>query len=145
MQSNHHTAAPRLAGRAILAAERVALNFMCQLSGIATATAALVAAARPHRASIVCTRKTTPGLRILEKHAIRAGGANLRYSEFKVSYAIAVGGVHQAIGTGVGLEVLALDHLEGQRCVWLGVKAQSQLNTLHGGDRNGGLGGVAVL
>jgi nicotinate-nucleotide pyrophosphorylase (carboxylating) len=61
--------------RAILSAERVALNLLCRLSGIATATAALVAAVRPHGpARIVCTRKTTPGLRVLEKHAVRAGG-----------------------------------------------------------------------
>ncbi|WP_374447603.1 carboxylating nicotinate-nucleotide diphosphorylase [Stella sp.] len=60
--------------RAVLTAERVALNFLCHLSGIATATAGLVAAARPHPARITCTRKTTPGLRALEKHAVRAGG-----------------------------------------------------------------------
>ncbi len=60
--------------RAVITAERVALNFLCHLSGIATATAGLVAAARPHAARITCTRKTTPGLRALEKHAVRAGG-----------------------------------------------------------------------
>lgn len=60
--------------RAVITAERVALNFLCHLSGIATATAGLVAAARPHPARITCTRKTTPGLRALEKHAVRAGG-----------------------------------------------------------------------
>jgi nicotinate-nucleotide pyrophosphorylase (carboxylating) len=67
--------------RAILSAERVALNLLCRLSGVATATAALVAAVRPHGpARIVCTRKTTPGLRVLEKHAVRAGGgANHRF------------------------------------------------------------------
>ena len=48
--------------RSILSAERVALNLLCRLSGIATATAALVDAVRPHgHARIVCTRKTTPG------------------------------------------------------------------------------------
>jgi nicotinate-nucleotide pyrophosphorylase (carboxylating) len=61
--------------RSILSAERVALNLLCRMSGIATATAALVDAIRPHgHARIVCTRKTTPGLRSLEKHAVRAGG-----------------------------------------------------------------------
>jgi nicotinate-nucleotide pyrophosphorylase (carboxylating) len=67
--------------RAILAAERVALNLLCHLSGIATATALLFAEARRHGpAQIVCTRKTTPGLRALEKHAVRAGGgANHRF------------------------------------------------------------------
>ena len=60
--------------RAILTAERTALNFLCHLSGVATATAGLVEAARGHRARITCTRKTTPGLRALEKQAVRAGG-----------------------------------------------------------------------
>ena len=52
--------------RAILSAERVALNFMGHLSGIATETRKLVDAARPHKAHICCTRKTTPGLRMVE-------------------------------------------------------------------------------
>jgi nicotinate-nucleotide pyrophosphorylase (carboxylating) len=60
--------------RGILMAERVALNFLCHLSGVATATAGLVEAVQGHRARITCTRKTTPGLRALEKHAVRAGG-----------------------------------------------------------------------
>lgn len=60
--------------RGLLTAERTALNFLCRLSGIATATAALVEAVRGQKAKIVCTRKTTPGLRTLEKYAVRAGG-----------------------------------------------------------------------
>ncbi|RJT31461.1 carboxylating nicotinate-nucleotide diphosphorylase [Mesorhizobium waimense] len=67
--------------RSLLAAERTALNFLSRLSGIATATAALVDAVRGHNAKIVCTRKTTPGLRVLEKYAVRAGGgANHRFA-----------------------------------------------------------------
>ncbi|MGX5829285.1 carboxylating nicotinate-nucleotide diphosphorylase [Mesorhizobium sp. 43Arga] len=67
--------------RSLLTAERTALNFLCKLSGIATATAALVNAVRGHNAKIVCTRKTTPGLRALEKYAVRAGGgANHRFA-----------------------------------------------------------------
>src|SRR6185503_7927866 len=58
--------------RAVLGAERVALNFIGHLSGIATATAAFVRKAGNTR--ICCTRKTTPGLRALEKYAIRCGG-----------------------------------------------------------------------
>jgi nicotinate-nucleotide pyrophosphorylase (carboxylating) len=66
--------------RALLAAERTALNFLGHLSGVATATREIVAAVAGHRARIVCTRKTTPGLRALEKHAVRAGGgANHRF------------------------------------------------------------------
>ena len=66
--------------RALLSAERTALNFLGHLSGIATETRRLVDAIRHTRARIVCTRKTTPGLRTLEKYAVRAGGgANHRY------------------------------------------------------------------
>jgi nicotinate-nucleotide pyrophosphorylase (carboxylating) len=65
-----------VAGRAasILAAERVALNFLGRLSGIATATARYVRAVEGTGARILDTRKTTPGLRVLEKEAVRAGG-----------------------------------------------------------------------
>ncbi len=66
----------RLAGnaRAILSAERTALNFAGHLSGIATATSAFVRRIAHTKARIICTRKTTPGLRALEKYAIRCGG-----------------------------------------------------------------------
>jgi nicotinate-nucleotide pyrophosphorylase (carboxylating) len=60
--------------RAILTAERVALNFTGRLSGIATATRALVDAVKSTSAKIVDTRKTTPGLRVLEKYAVGCGG-----------------------------------------------------------------------
>jgi nicotinate-nucleotide pyrophosphorylase (carboxylating) len=60
--------------RAILTAERVALNFLGHLSGIATLTARYVAAVKGMDARIACTRKTTPGLRALEKYAVRMGG-----------------------------------------------------------------------
>ena len=62
--------------RGILTAERVALNFLCRLSGIATATASVVTAVRDYRTKIVCTRKTTPGLRAIEKYAVRVGGGS---------------------------------------------------------------------
>lgn len=58
----------------ILKAERVALNFLQRLSGIATATSDYVEAVKDFRSRIVDTRKTTPGLRILEKYAVRIGG-----------------------------------------------------------------------
>jgi nicotinate-nucleotide pyrophosphorylase (carboxylating) len=60
--------------RAVLAAERVALNLMQRLSGVATLTRAYVRAVEGTRARIVDTRKTTPGLRALEKYAVRCGG-----------------------------------------------------------------------
>lgn len=86
--------------RAILGAERVALNLLCRLSGIATATAKLVEAVRPYgHAQIACTRKTTPGLRALEKAAVRAGGgANHR---FGLDDAILIKDNHIAIAGGV--------------------------------------------
>jgi nicotinate-nucleotide pyrophosphorylase (carboxylating) len=61
--------------RALLTAERTALNFLGRLSGIATLAAACAAAVAGTRAAIVDTRKTTPGLRALEKYAVRMGGA----------------------------------------------------------------------
>lgn len=60
--------------RALLTGERVALNLLCHLSGVASATAGLVAAVAHTPARITCTRKTTAGLRALEKAAVRAGG-----------------------------------------------------------------------
>jgi len=60
--------------RAILGAERVALNFLGHLSGIASVTAAFVARIAHTKARVICTRKTTPGLRALEKYAVRCGG-----------------------------------------------------------------------
>ncbi len=66
--------------RGVLTAERTALNFASRLSGIASATARLSAAVAHTRARIVCTRKTTPLLRAIEKYAVRAGGgANHRF------------------------------------------------------------------
>jgi nicotinate-nucleotide pyrophosphorylase (carboxylating) len=60
--------------RALLTGERTALNFLNRLSGIATLTASYVEAVKGTGARIACTRKTTPGLRLFEKYAVRAGG-----------------------------------------------------------------------
>ena len=68
------------AARPLLSAERSALNLLGRLSGIATATRDIAAAIREYPAQVVCTRKTTAGLRALEKYAVRAGGgANHRF------------------------------------------------------------------
>jgi nicotinate-nucleotide pyrophosphorylase (carboxylating) len=64
------------AARAVLTAERVALNFSQRLSGIATLTRQFVHAVSGTKARIADTRKTTPGLRVLEKHAVRCGGGS---------------------------------------------------------------------
>ena len=67
--------------KSILAGERVALNFLQRLSGIATKTAQLVKLVEGYQVKVVDTRKTTPGLRILEKYAVRQGGGyNHRYN-----------------------------------------------------------------
>lgn len=67
--------------KSILAGERVALNFLQRLSGIATKTAQLVKLVEGYQVKVVDTRKTTPGLRILEKYAVlQGGGHNHRYN-----------------------------------------------------------------
>ena len=97
--------------RGILTAERVALNFLCHLSGIATATAKIVEAVREHRARITCTRKTTPGLRAVQKYAVRVGGGvNHRFGLddavlIKDNHIAAAGGIRPAVArvrAGIG-------------------------------------------
>jgi nicotinate-nucleotide pyrophosphorylase (carboxylating) len=88
------------AAASILAAERVALNFLGRLSGVATLTARYVRAVEGTRARILDTRKTTPGLRDLEKAAVRAGGG---MSHRRGLYdAILVKENHSALAGGVG-------------------------------------------
>ncbi len=83
--------------RSILTAERTALNFIQQLSGVATLTRKFVDAVKPHRARILDTRKTTPGLRALEKAAVVAGGGtNHRIGLFDM---VMVKDNHLAAGT----------------------------------------------
>ncbi len=85
--------------RAILAAERVALNLLCHLSGVATLTACYVAAVAGTAARIADTRKTLPGLRALQKHAVRCGGGvNHR---FGLDDAILIKDNHIAVCGGV--------------------------------------------
>ncbi len=113
--------------RGILSAERVALNFLGHLSGVATATAALVDAVTGTNAKIVCTRKTTPGLRALEKHAVLCGGGrNHRFGLYdavmiKDNHIAAAGGIMPAFAAAktslghmvkVEIEIDRLDQLE---------------------------------
>lgn len=90
----------RGSARGILTAERVALNFLGHLSGIATATAGIAQAIAHTKARISCTRKTTPGLRFAEKYAVRAGGG--RNHRFGLDDAILIKDNHIAIAGGVG-------------------------------------------
>lgn len=69
--------------RAILTGERTALNFLAHLSGIATLTNLYVTKIKPYKAKILDTRKTTPGLRSLEKYAVRCGGGHNHRSNLK--------------------------------------------------------------
>lgn len=85
--------------RGLLTAERTALNFLGHLSGIATVTSGIVEAVRNTKASVVCTRKTTPGLRALEKYAVRAGGG--MNHRFALNDAVLIKDNHVAIAGGV--------------------------------------------
>ncbi|WP_274424987.1 carboxylating nicotinate-nucleotide diphosphorylase [Chelativorans sp. YIM 93263] len=113
--------------RGLLTAERTALNFLCHLSGIASVTRTVVDAVRDHEAQIVCTRKTTPGLRAVEKYAVRAGGgANHRFGLddavlIKDNHIAMAGGIRPAIERArahcghmvkIEVEVDTLDQLE---------------------------------
>ncbi len=113
--------------RGILTAERVALNFLGRLSGVATLTAHYVEAVAGTRAKIACTRKTTPGIRAFEKYAVRCGGGvNHRFGLYdavmiKDNHIVAAGGVaeamraaKEAVGhmTAIEIEVETLEQME---------------------------------
>lgn len=111
--------------RGLLTAERTALNFACHLSGVATATAAWVEALQGTNARVLDTRKTLPGLRALQKYAVRCGGGvNHRFSLsdmalVKDNHVVAAGGVvpaFESVRSGypdlpVEVEVTDLDQL----------------------------------
>ncbi len=89
--------------RSILMGERVALNYLCHLSGIASATARLVRAVRQTSARISCTRKTTPGLRAIQKYAVRAGGGSNH--RFGLDDAVLIKDNHIAMAGGVSIAI----------------------------------------
>lgn len=90
--------------RGVLQAERIALNFVQRLSGIATLTARFVAAIEGTRARIVDTRKTTPGLRLFERYAVRCGGGHNH--RFSLSDAVMAKDNHLAILLADGSQTL---------------------------------------
>ena len=109
--------------RAILSAERTALNFMGRLSGIASLTARYVEKIKHTKARIVCTRKTTPGLRAFEKHAVRCGGGfNHR---FGLDDAILIKDNHIAVAGGVTKALRAAKAFAGHL-----VKIEIEVDTL---------------
>jgi nicotinate-nucleotide pyrophosphorylase (carboxylating) len=124
--------------RGILTGERTALNFLCHLSGIATATASVVAAVRGHKVRIVCTRKTTPGLRAVEKFAVRAGGGSNH--RFGLDDAVLIKDNHLAVAGGIRPAVervrAGVGHL---------VKIEVEVDTLTQLEEALGLGVDAVL
>jgi len=109
--------------RGMLTAERVALNFLGHLSGVATAAATLVEAVRGHKARICCTRKTMPGLRALQKYAVRVGGGiNHR---FGLDDAVLIKDNHVAVAGGIRPAILA-----ARRGVGHLVKIEVEVDTL---------------
>ena len=97
--------------RSILTAERTALNFMGQLSGVASATASLVRAVAHTHARITDTRKTTPGLRALQKQAVRLGGGHNH--RFGLDDAILIKDNHVAIAGGIRPAIERARHAAG--------------------------------
>lgn len=110
--------------RALLTAERVALNFLCHLSGVASATAAVVAEVRGHKAQIVCIRKTTPGLRALEKYAVRAGGGSNH--RFGLDDAVLIKDNHIAIAGDIRIAIARAKAGTGHM-----VKIEVEVDTLY--------------
>jgi nicotinate-nucleotide pyrophosphorylase (carboxylating) len=109
--------------RALFGAERVALNFLGHLSGIATATAAFVRLIAGTGARVCCTRKTTPGLRALEKYAVRCGGGfNHR---FGLDDAILIKDNHIAVAGGIGAVLARARAVSGHL-----VKIEIEVDTL---------------
>ncbi len=130
--------------RPLLAAERTALNMLGRLSGIATVTRDLAATVnsveRPGKpaARVVCTRKTTPGLRALEKYAVRAGGGSNH--RFGLDDAVLIKDNHVAIA---GSLTLAIERVRAH--VGHMVKVQAEVDTLEQLDEALALGVDAVL
>lgn len=109
--------------RAILSAERTALNFLCHLSGVATITAKIADSIAQYSCHVTCTRKTTPMLRAVEKYAVRVGGG--RNHRFGLDDAILIKDNHIAVAgsltTAVERARAAIGHL---------VKIEVEVDTL---------------
>ncbi len=124
--------------RPILSAERVALNYLGHLSGIATAAAAFSDLVSHTRAKIADTRKTTPGLRVFEKYAVRCGGGvNHR---FGLDDAVLIKDNHIAVAGGIGPALRAAKAASGHL-----VKVEIEVDTLDQLDEVLAEGADAVL
>jgi nicotinate-nucleotide pyrophosphorylase (carboxylating) len=124
--------------RGVLTAERVALNFLGHLSGVATATATLVEAVKGHRARICCTRKTMPGLRALQKYAVRTGGGTNH--RFGLDDGVLIKDNHVAVAGGVAAAIRAARSGVGHL-----VKIEVEVDTLEQLDEALDVGVDAVL
>ncbi len=109
--------------RGMLTAERVALNFLGHLSGVASGAATLVEAVRGHKARICCTRKTLPGLRALQKYAVRVGGG--MNHRFGLDDGVLIKDNHVAVAGGIRPAILA-----ARRGVGHLVKIEVEVDTL---------------
>ncbi|MGY6697125.1 MAG: carboxylating nicotinate-nucleotide diphosphorylase [Roseinatronobacter sp.] len=117
------------AAGSILMAERVALNFAGRLSGIASLTAAFVSETAGTRARITCTRKTTPGLRLVEKQAVRHGGGSPH--RFGLSDAILIKDNHIAAAGGISAALSAARNFAGHmRRIEIEVDTLTQLDAV---------------
>ncbi len=124
--------------RGVLTAERVALNFLGHLSGVATAAATLVEAVRGHKARICCTRKTMPGLRAVQKYAVRVGGGSNH--RFGLDDAVLIKDNHVAVAGGIGPAIRAAREGVGHL-----VKIEVEVDTLAQLDEALAVGVDAVL
>jgi nicotinate-nucleotide pyrophosphorylase (carboxylating) len=109
--------------RALLTGERTALNIMTRLSGIATATRSLVDLIADYSAQVVCTRKTTPGLRVLEKYAVRCGGGSNH--RFGLDDAVLIKDNHLALAGSIAEAVAKVRERAGHM-----VKVEVEVDTL---------------
>ena len=116
----------------------MALNFLGHLSGIASATARIVAAVRPHHAAISCTRKTLPGLRMVQKYAVRAGGGSNH--RFGLDDAVLIKDNHIAIAGGVRPALLAARAAAGHL-----VKIEIEVDTMDQLEQVLAIGADAIL
>jgi nicotinate-nucleotide pyrophosphorylase (carboxylating) len=124
--------------RALLAAERTALNLLGHLSGIATATRDVVARLRGLETRVAGTRKTTPGLRALEKHAVRAGGGSSH--RYGLDDAVLIKDNHVALAGGIAEAVR-----RARASVAHVVKVEVEVDTLDQLDEALAAGAEAVL
>lgn len=123
VQPGQSVASITSSARALLTGERTALNIASRLSGIATATRTLVDLVSEYPAHIVCTRKTTPGLRVLEKYAVRCGGGSNH--RFGLDDAVLIKDNHLALAGSIAAAVEAVRSSVGHM-----VKIEIEVDTL---------------